>query len=149
MKPRFVILSATIFFLGAILCTAVGKEDTKAGNSEAPFVIMYGKGDSMLPTIKPGQPLKLVYKPYKEVKLGDICWYRSKVLHELGEVAPSNVAHRTVKKNLWPRGWVMRGDNWQTNTASDPELMTSENYVCVIVPLPMEMPNPYGIENGK
>lgn len=103
-----------------LICLVLFSVPTRA---ETPYIIMQGHGDSMLPVIKTGQSLKLVYKKFSEIKLDDICWYRSH---------GDNVVHRVVKKNLWPRGWIMRGDN---NEWSDTELMTSFNYVCVIIPL--------------
>lgn len=88
--------------------------------------IWYGRGLSMTPAIRDGQPCRPISKPYSTLKAGEIGCYRSARWHCI-------VAHRLVRKTLLHTGWLVQGDS---NPKGDIERLTPENYVCVIVALP-------------
>jgi hypothetical protein len=114
-----------------LLCGAIAK-NIRAESYNFAYIKTTGvsmwtdKPDSMIP----GQMIEMVYKPFNEVKVGDIVVYWNYFINS----RPILVCHRVVKLGPRKNTFYTQGDNVRMNCRVDPGVLCASNYVAVAIP---------------
>lgn len=81
------------------------------------------------------QRIREVFKPYSEVKIGDVVIYCNSVVKLnaiLNHKIVLNMVHRVIKAGKIKGTWIMKGDG---NLNFDPGVLSEKNYIAIADPV--------------